>query len=451
MPSKKTKVLVIGEVMTDFNLKTNIAEPYLVQLGGIFHAARALHALNVDYALAYYSPQYLDSSIEKFSNMLCAKETIKVGLINEAPNVVIISEPTEAGDQGYYEILRDQRAIKELEEITDVVKKVEPTDILIFPGKFDTLSLMEKLSAHKIRIHIDIQYEVEVAREIIKKGLFVDTAIFSTSSKYFIEECNGEHRNLIDNFSKQVCNQVLLKENRGGSRLYDHAHDSWASTPCFPIEVKHSVGVGDCFNSTFIFYKSLEESLNISLRRASYIASLYASTWIHKEFVEMAQNSLLITDEEIMYLDGTILPWEKRKTINIYLAAPDFPYVDTSIIDQVEANLKYHNFAPRRPIQENGLVSWDLNGNQQNEIFNKDMLLLEQCDILIAILIYDDPGTLLELGYFAKSGKPTVLYDPFYKAENLFLRKLPSRKCNTLSELTDIVFEIANQGGTHID
>lgn len=63
---QKRKILIIGEVYVDQHLDI-IENGYSTsRLGGIFHAARSCDALNMEYALAYYAPNYLVKDIEKF-------------------------------------------------------------------------------------------------------------------------------------------------------------------------------------------------------------------------------------------------------------------------------------------------------------------------------------------------------------------------------------------------
>ena len=60
------KILIIGEVYVDQHLDI-IENGYSTsRLGGIFHAARSCDALNIEYALAYYAPDYLVKDVEKF-------------------------------------------------------------------------------------------------------------------------------------------------------------------------------------------------------------------------------------------------------------------------------------------------------------------------------------------------------------------------------------------------
>ena len=53
------KFLVIGEVFVDFHLDRKQRNENLVRLGGVFHALRALSALEMKFSFAYYAPTIL--------------------------------------------------------------------------------------------------------------------------------------------------------------------------------------------------------------------------------------------------------------------------------------------------------------------------------------------------------------------------------------------------------
>ena len=93
-------VLIIGEVFIDTHLDIIDVNGPLVRLGGIFHSARAFASLNLNYALAYYAPAYLDPDINEWSLYLNTKGCYKLGNINGAPNVMLINESKEAGERG---------------------------------------------------------------------------------------------------------------------------------------------------------------------------------------------------------------------------------------------------------------------------------------------------------------------------------------------------------------
>ena len=154
----KKIILIIGEVFVDthFDIFDGNKTP-VTRLGGIFHAARALSALGTDYALAFYSPSYLEHDIHRFSEKLNAKASYSIGSIDAAPNVMLIRESTEAGEQGYHNVLKEQAIFRNTESLLDVLKMVEPTDILLFPGRYDAEYVMNALNQSDASLHIDIK------------------------------------------------------------------------------------------------------------------------------------------------------------------------------------------------------------------------------------------------------------------------------------------------------
>lgn len=437
------KVLVFGEVFIDTHLDIIDKNGPLVRLGGIFHSARAFDSLGIDYALAYYAPDYLDEDINQWALYLHTRSCCKIGKINKAPNVMLVNESKEAGDQGYYNILKDQAEYIDTDDINSVIKSVNPTDILLYPGRYDVSKLMSALHEFKGKIHIDFHYDSENILEKIEQE--IETVILSTSSEFFKMKCQGTTKGLIEYFSKYKVNQILLKENRGGSCCHILKDRIMHESASYYVPTMHSVGVGDVYNSIFIS-QLFGEDISKTMRLAALCASKYAETMSYEKYKENAQ-LMLAHINELSELVGVRLPWEERKGINIYLAAPDFPDVNTKILDRLYASLLYHNFNPRLPVRENGICSREISLHDELDIYQKDVALLNDCALLIAVLLYNDPGTLVELGMFKQTGKPTIIFDPFNCCDNMFARNTPDYLCKTLADVIGAVYLCAGRIG----
>ena len=363
------KVLVIGEVFIDTHLDIIDVNGPLVRLGGIFHSARAFASLSLDYALAYYAPDYLDDEINLWSFYLHTKGCYKLGSINKAPNVMLVNESKEAGDQGYYNILKDQAEYTERETIENILSIVNPTDILIFPGRYDTAKLLKSLSGFFGKIHIDFHYDSENLSESISRE--IETIILSTSSELYKATCKGTIDGLVEYFGKFNIHQFLVKENRGGSFCYIPAIEEHFEAPSYYVPTMHSVGVGDVFNSIFISTIYGTDVIK-RMRFAALCAAKYAETMSYEKYQKNVQ---LVYDKIDMLneLVGIRLPWNSRKLINIYLAAPDFPDVNTELLTKLNECLNYHNFSPRLPVKENGVVTKELGFQEELTIFQKDV------------------------------------------------------------------------------
>lgn len=435
MQSNK-RILVIGEVYTDNHVDANF-----IRLGGIFHSARAFDALKANYALAAIIPSYLELDFQKFAQKLNASTTECIGEIKRSPNVINIKDSKEISSQGYEDILRDQaETTLNIEAFENFYNSYKPTDLIIYPGKYDLVALLKVLPNDQVKIHLDFQYSEDLIGDFKGNCLTFETLIFSTTSKLFLDT-GGTILDLFNSELADLALSILLKENRGGSTLLQTTIQTIHEAPAFNILNTHSVGLGDCYNAAYVFYNSLL-TIEQSLKMASYIASEYSGTFDHDDFKETVN---LIEEENIQQISGVRIPWETRQRKHIYLAGPDFPSLDRNLFEKIEESLKYHNFVPHRPILENGLFTGKESYSEQQIMYNRDVALLEKSDLMIAVLLEDDPGTFVEIGWMKHAEKPIILFDPFKKAFNLFLTKSVTCIVHTLDEVIFEVFNLLNQ------
>lgn len=421
----KRKILIIGEIYVDQHLDIKDNGASVSRLGGIFHAARACDALNVEFALAYYAPSYLVEDIEKFGvEELGASKVYCLGVVDKAPNVMLIGQSDESGNQLYENILCKQAEYIFKLPLLQVFDDFIPTDVIIFPGRYGNARILSELLDFQGKIHIDMNYDCDDILDL--DTIKIQTVFLSTSStlfeKYFKEI---SYDNLIAYFSKKNVCQVLIKENRGGSWLYDFKEKASYEAPAYVGKTIHSVGVGDVYDIAYIF-EARGHNITHNMAFASWMSAVYAQTLQHKEFKRNTE-LIVLSIEDFLEMEGIRAPWNERSNYPIYMAAPDFDYINTEKLDILENSLLYHNFKPRRPIKENGQV-------------NKDMELLSECKLMIATLLYNDQGTLVEIGNYQANRKPIILYDPYMKLNNMFLKNSCTYYCNTKSQVIDAVF-----------
>lgn len=433
----KKNILIIGEVFVDTHLDLTTTDGPFIRLGGIFHSIRALAAFGIQYSLAFYSADYLDSNILKYSKKLNATEVHKLGTIAGCPNILLVNDSAESGYQGYQNLLNGEATFRKAKNITEVITSVQPTDILFFPGRFDNVEILNSLKSYSGRVHIDMHYDSELLLKSIKQK--IQTVVISTSSNLFKEKFHSSITEIINSDKQKLFERILLKENRGGSCCYELLNNQTHESPAFlDLKTLHSVGVGDVYNAVFICY---DEELGIekSLRLSSRISALYAKTLDFSEFTTSVKG-VISNLEDTFCLHGLRLPWNERKSKNIYLAAPDFPSVNTKILNLLYENLVYHNFTPHLPIRENGLIERETNLIDQQKVYYKDLQLLQSCDLLIAIPLVIDSGTFIELGLFAQLGRPTILFDSEKNCDNLFAKFTPRYYCTTMPEVITSTF-----------
>jgi sugar/nucleoside kinase (ribokinase family) len=425
------RILVVGEVFVDLHLDLLSGHSPLARLGGIFHTARALSTYKLEFALAHISPDYLDEDINLYSCKLNSIGCYRIGIIRKATNILLVSDSKEVGFQGYYNVLKDQAEYINDMDFRQVLCRVKPTDVILFPGRYDTIRVLNELKNFDASLHIDCHYDSD--NLLTEFNGNISTLFLSTSADIFRNTCNGNLEKILDFYSRNNIERIVVKESRGGSFCYDYATKDIHEAPAFHVHTMHSVGVGDVFDACFVGYLDNYDIQN-RMKLASYCAAQYAATLSFECFQESVQ-SICGHEKEILSLQGIRLSWDDRGKKNIYIAAPDFPDVDTSLLDKLVECLEYHNFRPRLPIRENGLADKSISIEDEFKLYKKDIALLQECDLLIAVLLFNDPGTLVELGMFKQMGKPTIVFDPFGICTNMFVKHTPDYLCVSIEDV----------------
>lgn len=423
-------VCLVGDILTDVTLAT-ANTPLKMRLGGIVHAARALWAMDVEYAIAYFAPTYMDSHIDMFLKEHDCKAIIKLGNVTNCPYTMLIQEVKEIGNQGYEFLYHDDIEINyNIESIKELNNYEE---LMFISGNYDMNKVLKHVNKN-VKIHCDVANNINRVEELKYKSF--ETLFISTSSNIFKNQYSG-----FDSFCdllKPYAKRIVLKENRGGSRAYDATLGEYYQIPSQTLPITHSVGVGDVYDVVSLVapYNSFLEQLIL----ASWVSMEYALTTFPVNFKNSVRSLLKTPIKDMMAQGGCVLPWDIRQKCQIYIAAPDFSFVDTRHIDLICKSLVYHNFVPRRPIKENGQMTEGADKKERMDLFSADISLLAECNMLIAVLLYNDPGTLIEVGLAAQRGLPTIVYDPYNLADNCMLTELPTLVNSDLDVIIAKVF-----------
>lgn len=431
---KTERVSVVGMVTVD--VVWNPSGEAKMRLGGIVHACRALWAIGAEYDVYFIAPDYLSPQVVEYVKAFGASNIVQIGTIRNAPGVMLIGQPDEARTLRYEHLFRETLSCS-LDPDHCRALSASHGQFLIFPGEYDLSYILDYLKASEARVHIDIANADFAATLSAIQGP-VDTVFTSTSSRGFLDSCGGEVQRLRTTIVPLVANLLILKENRGGSRVMfgSETHDVGA----YLRPVVHSVGVGDCFDAVYVATKRSEGPVGAA-RFAAWVAAEYAATTEPQVFSDNIFGLRTMTSGDLP--EGVVVHWERRPDVHIYIAGPDFDYLDRTRIDEVNEALRYHNFTPHRPVQEHGQVSSYMSSEERSRMHAMDVALLQRCQILFAVNSVPDPGTYVEIGYAVGLGKPVVLYDPYRLADNLMLCELPDSLTHTLDEAVLEVFRLA--------
>ncbi|MRI56586.1 sugar kinase [Methylobacterium sp. DB1607] len=404
-------VLLVGEICVDFTLGREGQSPK-VRLGGIVHAARGLWAAGIEYAVAAICPSYLIDAAKKFLSHHGCAEYIQIGEIVGAPNLVIIGDVKEVGHQGYEDVLRDERAVL-IETDSSVLKKFKRA--AVFPGRYQ-LADLKKLLPDNAEIVIDAAYDAQNVDQLSHLKGLIKSFVISTSSDLFIDLGGQKIEPLLASAHELGATSLLLKENRGGSRFFNITTGEVEEVPAVLSETANSVGVGDAF--TAVFAANIFDDSPEAVWRGMQVATNYAITTFPDDFRLGVRRDLSLSIETVKGSGGVSLPWHERKQYPIYLAAPDFSYISKPEIDAAVASLEYHNLCVRRPVQENGEATPDSSKSELLHFYYKDVALIDECELMFAVPLLRDPGTLVEIGMAIAKGKPVVVFDPRHENNN---------------------------------
>lgn len=424
-------ICLVGDILTDVTLAT-VNSPLKMRLGGIVHAARALWAMDVEYAVAYFAPSYMDSHIDMFLKEHDCKAIIKLGTVTNCPYTMLIQEAKEVGNQGYEFLYHDDI---EIAYNVNAIKGLNDFEELMFiSGNYNMNKILGYIGS-ATKLHCDVANNVNNVSELPKDKLF-ETIFISTSSNIFRNQYTD-----FDSFCDQLkpfAKRIVLKENRGGCRAFDFILSERYQVPSQTSPITHSVGVGDVYDAVSLTAGG--DSYYNRLVFASWVAMEYARTTFPDNFKNSVKSLKKTKIADLIAQGGCFLPWDIRQKCQVYIAAPDFSYVDTKQIGVLCDCLKYHNFVAHRPIKENGQMSEGAKKKERLDLFGADMALLGECNMLIAVLLYNDPGTLIEIGLAAQRGIPTLVYDPKKIADNCMLTELPTLVSSDLDVIIAKVF-----------
>lgn len=397
-------LLLVGEIIVDFTT----AKPGIkckLRLGGVVHAARGLWACDLPYAVAAVCPSYLVDQARDYLTAHGCMDFVWLGDVIGSPNVMIIGDVTEIADQGYEDLLRGEKSVK----IFDVTRTLSSyREVLIFPGSY-SLTELRHLFASSARFSFDIAYGTEDLSLLGDFSGRLRAIIISTSSPLFAKIGSDDVTPMIEAVKNLGAEVLLLKENRGGSRLFYLNAGNTEQIPAILSETVNSVGVGDVYSAVMLGFRN--RGWDHAAWRGAKAATAYSQTTYPDDFRRDVTRELKLSLDELRGLGGTSLPWHDRPEFPIYLAAPDFSYVDKPEIDRAVEALRYHNFHVHRPVLENGELPRGSEDAALQKTFAADVALLEMCKVVFAIPLERDPGTLIEMGMAMALNKPVVTFD----------------------------------------
>jgi sugar/nucleoside kinase (ribokinase family)/nucleoside 2-deoxyribosyltransferase len=174
--------------------------------------------------------------------------------------------------------------------------------------------------------------------------------------------------------------------------------------PAFLCKPEGIIGSGDSFVGAVASRLAQGDTLGEAATVGAAAASLFVrrSDNIPPTTLAAGVEQLLKTGPKRFVSPGVL------EKVRVYLGGPWFTAAERLLIDELEAaleNLGVADISPRRDI---GQLPADATPEEALAIGQRDYAEIEKCHLIVAVLDGDDAGTLLEVGYAARAGKPII-------------------------------------------
>jgi hypothetical protein len=193
---------------------------------------------------------------------------------------------------------------------------------------------------------------------------------------------------------KQQAEVVIIKMGPLGALVYDKGNIS--RVPAFRTERVWKIGSGDTFVAHFAL-AWMEEGMSAhdAAARASKATAYYCDTQGHPSARLLASYNAVPLEPSERYHNG-FKP-------QVYLAGPFFTLAQLWMITEARNALTDLGLRVFSPYHDVGLGSAD-------DVVQKDLQAIHDCDLIFAIGDGLDSGTIFEIGYARALNKPVVVY-----------------------------------------
>ncbi|HHW41599.1 MAG TPA: hypothetical protein GXX19_10725 [Syntrophomonadaceae bacterium] len=272
---------------------------------------------------------------------------------------------------------------------------------------------------------LDVQYDIDLVLGLENLSqidiLFISTSdVLSYTKKSFQE--------ILDLFFKKGVKIIVTKFGQGGSSIY-RQKESRIDIPSFQSNYQFTVGAGDVFNAVFLVTYHNTKDLELSGLSAAAAASVFIESF---DFRSTPWN----LQEEIKSRRKQFIHPEQAQKIKIYLAGPFFSDGERYMVSQTYHALKKCGFSLFSPWHEDGIVP-----RLAVKSFKKNINAIKEATLIVALLDYEDPGTVWECGYAYALNKPIYAIQTCTNSFNLMVNLSTELTCESLRCLIDYLYE----------
>lgn len=218
---------------------------------------------------------------------------------------------------------------------------------------------------------------------------------------------------------------VIVIKNGSQGALVFHENDV-SSIPVFHTNKVWPIGSGDIFSAVFAWKWIIE-------RKPPY-ESAYAASKFVAHFCETQQLPLPNT-EDLNYEEIKDPP----KNNKVYLAGPFFTIGERFLINELRNALNEFGNTVFSPFHEVGVLYDNYTDSEAIEIAERDLAKIKNCNVVLAVISGNDPGTLYEIGYAKAISKKIVILAENVKKSDLTM--LVGSDCIITNDLSTAVYK----------
>lgn len=212
---------------------------------------------------------------------------------------------------------------------------------------------------------------------------------------------------------------VVIKNGAKGAMVF--FEDEFTVIPIFESMLVWPIGSGDIFSAVFAWKWMIEK---LTPHESALYASKYTADYCNSK-------NIPLLDEPKEF---NSISFSKRK--KIYLAGPFFTIAERFLVNDIYSILEGFDIDVFSPYHDVGMSS---SSDDNNVLVKKDIENLEDCDVVLAILSGNDPGTIFEIGYAKALGKKVVILYENYKESDLFM--FEGTDCELTSDLSTAIYK----------
>lgn len=192
---------------------------------------------------------------------------------------------------------------------------------------------------------------------------------------------------------------VVIKDGSNGALVF--TADKIEVIPVFETAHVWPIGSGDIFSAVFAWRWMFEKDTPL---QAAYTASKYTATYCSSRVFPLPRSPLKLQEVQ-----------QKDNPNKIYLAAPFFTLSQVWLVDEIRRLLLEFQNEVFSPYHDVGFIK------NSREVADKDLMGLDKCNTVFAVLDGNDPGTIFEIGYAISNGKRVIVLAEEVPAINLVM------------------------------